>query len=95
MPDYDLFIFGVSGTHFSAYAICTNIASAIVLSVAVAIGGDIMKFFVLGGVDEVIIVAVIDIFIPWISFFFPLGLMYAVERVRPFVNILRQIHGVL
>ena len=68
MSGDDLFILHVAGALFSGRTVCTDISSTLVFSVAVTIGGGIMEGFVFG-TDDVIIIAVIDILIPWMTAF--------------------------
>ena len=68
MSGDDLFILHVAGALFSGRTVCTDISSALVFSVAVTIGGGIMEGFVFG-TDDVIIIAVIDILMPWMTAF--------------------------
>ena len=62
------FILHVAGALFFSWAVCTDIASAFVFSVPVTIGGGIMEDFVFRA-DDVVIVAVIDICMPWMTAF--------------------------
>lgn len=68
MSGDDLFILHVAGALFSGRTVCTDISSALVFSVAVTIGGGIMEGFVFG-TDDVIIIAVIDICMLWMTAF--------------------------
>ena len=68
MSDDDFFILHVTGALFFSWAVCTDIASAFVFSVAVTIGGSIMEDFVFGA-NDIVIVTVIDILMPWMTVF--------------------------
>ena len=70
MPGNGFFVLCVTGALFFCRAHCADVASAFVFSVSVSIGGGVMEYFVFGA-DAVVIVAVIDVFVPWVSAFFP------------------------
>ena len=70
MPGNGFLVLCVTGALFFCRARCADVASAFVFSVSVSIGGGVisigggvMKYFVFGA-DDVVIVAVIDVLIP-------------------------------